>query len=140
LATAPIRTAITGKAADLRKVQLQVMRQDAVRGLRLGLRDRLVGLRQLLEIVDAGNQRVDIGLRDADPQHVQNDLGTLGIVLVPTVVQRLSRPGQCDGGDQPQLKAGCQRSVGERAMVVPGCLEADEDRRPIAARSSARRS
>jgi hypothetical protein len=91
------------------------MRQDAVPGLRLGLRDRLVGLRQLLEIVDAGNQRVDIGLRDADPQRVQNDLGTLGIVLVPTVVQRRSASLQVvshrgtqrhhlmEGGLQPPL-------------------------------------
>lgn len=99
-------------------------------GLRLRLRDRLVRLRQLLQVVDASGKRIDIGLCGADPQHVQDDLSILGIVLVPAVVQSLSRPGERNRGDQPQLEAGRKQSVGERAMVVAGRLEANEDRSP----------
>jgi hypothetical protein len=44
------------------------------------------------------------------------------------VVQSLSRPSERDRGDQPQLEAYRKQSVRERAMVVAGRFEADEDR------------
>ena len=64
----PVRPAVAGKTGDLRNVKGQVVGQDAVPGLRLGLRDSLVRLRQLLEVVDAGGQWIDVELRGADPQ------------------------------------------------------------------------
>ena len=66
------------------------MRQQPMPEFGLGFRDDLVGLRQLLDVVNAGPERVAVGLRSADPEHVQDDLGILRIVLVPAVVQRLS--------------------------------------------------
>lgn len=104
------------------------MSQDAVPGLRLGLLNRLVRFQQLLEIVDAGGQRINISLRRADPQHVQDDLCVFGIVFVPPVGQRFPGSGQRYRGDQPQLQACRQKPVSERAMIVAGRLEADEDR------------
>ncbi len=71
------------------------MGQDPMPGLGLHLGNNLVGLRQLLKIVDAGGERIDITLGSADAEHVQNYLRVLRIVLVPAVVQRLA--GSCQG-------------------------------------------
>ena len=124
----PVGAAVAGEAVDLGEVQRQVVGQDAMPGLGLGFRDRLVGLRQLLQIVDPGCERIDIALGGTDPEHVQDDLRVLRVVLVPAVVQRLAGAGQRDGGDQPQLEAGREQAIGERPMVVAGRLEADDDR------------
>ena len=105
-----------------------MVRLDAVQDLGLGLRDRLVGHRQLLDVVDPVRQRVVVGLGRPDPQHVQDDLGVLGVVLVPAVVQRLAGAGEGDGGDQPDVEAGLHQAPSQRAVVVPGRLEADGDR------------
>jgi hypothetical protein len=87
-----------------------------------------MGHRQFLDVVDPVSQRVVIGLGGADPQHVQDDLGVLGIVLVPAVVQGLARAGQGNRGDQPDVEAGLDQAPGERAVVVSGRLQADGDR------------
>ena len=55
-------------------------------GLGLGLGDDLVGLGQLLPIVDALTQRIIIALGGAHPQQVQHDLGIFGVVLIPSVM------------------------------------------------------
>ena len=70
-----------------------------------------MGLRELLQVVDTRGERVDVTLRRANPQHVQEDLRVLGVVLVPAVVQRLARPGERERGDEPQLKPGGQQPV-----------------------------
>jgi hypothetical protein len=41
-------------------------------------------------------QWIEIALSRPHPQHVKDDLGVLGIVFVPTVVQCLARPGERD--------------------------------------------
>ena len=46
-----------------------------------------MGLGQLLHIIYPDHQRVVIVLGGADPQHMQDHLGVLGIVLVRAVVQ-----------------------------------------------------
>ena len=56
--------------------------------------DRLMGLRDLLDVVEAGRERVMVVLRGPDPEHVQADLRVLGIVLVPAVVERLARASE----------------------------------------------
>src|SRR5690349_24240197 len=43
--------------SDLGKVEGQVVGQDAVEHLGLGFRDRLMGLRDLLDVVEAGRER-----------------------------------------------------------------------------------
>lgn len=99
-----------------------------------------MGFRQLLQIVDPGSQRVDVALRRADPQHVQDDLGILGVVLVPAVVQRLTRPGERDRRDEAQLEPRCQQPMCQRTMVIAHRLEPDDDGRPMAASCSAKPS
>ena len=54
----PIASAVMAKTADLGKVEGHVVGQDAVKHLGLGLRDRLMGLRDLLDVVEAGRERV----------------------------------------------------------------------------------
>ena len=90
----PVAAGVASEPLDLGKVQRQVMGQHAMPHLGLGPRDRFMGLRQLLQIVDAGPQRVVVDARRADPEHVQDHLGVLGIVLVPAVVQRLASAGE----------------------------------------------
>jgi hypothetical protein len=41
----------------------------------------------------------------AEPQHMQDDLRVLGIILVPAIVQGLTRPGHGERRDQPDLEA-----------------------------------
>ena len=77
-------------------IQWQVVSQQAMPELGLRLRDHLVRLRQLLDVVDAGEEGISVGLRGADLEHMQDDLRVLRIVLVPSVVQRLPRPRQRD--------------------------------------------
>ncbi len=85
------------EALHLGKVERQVVGLAPVQELSLGARDRLVGLRQFLDVVDAGRKRVVVGQRGADPQHMQDYLRILQVVLVPAMVQRLSRAGQSYG-------------------------------------------
>src|SRR5215210_8855163 len=47
----PIAAAVVAKTVDLGKVEWHVVGQDAVEHLGLGFRDRLMGLRDLLEVV-----------------------------------------------------------------------------------------
>jgi hypothetical protein len=95
---------------------------------RLGFRDHLVGHRQLLDVVDPVRQRVVVGLGRPDPQHVQDDLGVLGVVLVPAVVQGLAGAGQGNRRDRPDVEAGLHQAPGKRAVVVAGRLETDGHR------------
>ncbi len=95
LVNKPIAAAVSTKAIDLRKIQRQVVRQDTVLDLGLGPGDRFMCLRQLRHIVDAGPQRIMVDLRRLDPEHVQDHLRKLGIVLVPTVMQSFSCSGEC---------------------------------------------
>src|SRR3546814_7481414 len=74
-------------ALDIRKIQRQIMRQNPVPCLGLRLGNGFVCLRHLLQIVDARGQRIDIALGRADPQHMQDLLRVLGIILVPAIVQ-----------------------------------------------------
>src|SRR4051794_4374230 len=52
------KRSISGKkTVDLGEVEGQVVGQDAVEHLGLGFRDRLMGLRDLLDVVEAGRER-----------------------------------------------------------------------------------
>ena len=74
------------EAFDLREVKRQVVGLESVQDACLRLRDHLMGLRQLRYIVKPFGERVLVVLGQADPQHVQDDLRILGVILVPTVV------------------------------------------------------
>ena len=52
----PVTAAIASEALDLGKVQRQIVSEDPVLDLGLGLGDGLMGLRQLLHIVDPGDE------------------------------------------------------------------------------------
>jgi hypothetical protein len=71
------------------------MRLDAVQELGLGLGDRVMGLRQLLDVVDPVGERIVVALADAEPQHMKDDLGVLRVVLVPAIVKRLAGAREC---------------------------------------------
>ena len=103
------------------------MGQDPVPGLRFHPGDRLVGLREFLQVIDARGERVDVALRRTDPQHVEDDLRVLGVVLVPAIVQRLACSGERDRRDEAQLKPRRQQPVRQRAMVITRRLEPDDD-------------
>ncbi len=111
----PLAARAVEEALGLREVERKVVGLDAVQDLRLGPRDRLVGHRQLLDVVDPVRERVVVGLRRPDPQHVQDHLRVLGVVLVPAVVQRLAGAGQGHGRDQPDVEAGVDQAPGQGA-------------------------
>ena len=90
----PVAAGVVPEPLDFGEVERQVVGLQAMERLGLGLGHYLMGHRQLLNVVDPVHQRVVVRLGRPDPQHVQDDLGILGIVLVPAVVQRLPRPGQ----------------------------------------------
>src|SRR5688572_11472139 len=81
-------------------------------------------LGELLDVVNPGRERVMVVLGGADPEHVQNDLRVLGVVLVPAVVKRLAGARERQRGDQAHLEAGLDEPPGDRAMIVAGRLEA----------------
>ena len=87
-----------------------------------------MGLEQLLEVIDPGCQRIDVALGGSDPEHMQDDLRVLGIVLVPAVVQGLPGAGERHGRDQPLLEAGQEQAIGQPTAVVTCGVEADHDR------------
>lgn len=89
-----------------------------------------MGLGELLEVVEPGGQLILVVLGQADPKHVQDHLGVLGVVLVPAVVQGLPGPGQRHRGDQAQLDTGLDQTPDEGAVVVARRLEAGDDRTP----------
>lgn len=130
----PVGSAVASEAFNLREIERQVVGQDAMPCLRLSLGDRLVRFRHLLQVVDPGGERIDVSLGGANPQHVQDHLRILGIVLVPAIVQSLARSSQGNGRDQAQLEAGGQQAMRQRAMVVTSSLEADDDRTPDVAK------
>lgn len=101
------------EAIDLGKIQRQLVRQDTVLDLGLGPGDRFMCLRQFLHVVDAGPQRIMVELCRLHPEHVQDHVCILWIVLVPAIVQRFSCSGQRQRRYQPNLKtkAPCDRSV-----------------------------
>ena len=76
--------------------------------LGLGLGNHLMGLGQFLPVVDAVQQWIIVALGGADAQHVKYNLGVFGVILVPAVMQGLAGPGQGDGGNESQVKAGVQ--------------------------------
>ena len=88
------------------KVERQVVGQQAMPELCLGTRDHVVRLRQLLKIVQTTVARVAVDGRRADPEHVQDHLGILRIVLVPAVVEGLASAGECHARDQSGLEPG----------------------------------
>ncbi len=111
------------EAVCLGEVERQVMRQDAMPQFGLGACNHLVGLRQLLDVADAGNEGVVEDLDRADLQHVQDDLRVLRIVLVPAVVQGLPRSGERDRGDKLQVETGRPKSVHQGPVIVTCRLE-----------------
>ncbi len=102
------------------------MGQQPVPELGLGLRDNLVRLRQLLNVVDTGHEGIGVGLRGADPQHVQDHLRVLRIILVPTVVQRFSGPSQGNRGDEAQRESRLEQAECERPVIVARRLEGSD--------------
>jgi len=85
-------------------------------------------LRHLLQIIDASCQRINVALGGSNLQHVQDHLGIFGIVLVPAIVQRFTRAGQCGRRDQEQLETCAQQAVCQCPMIVACSLKADYNR------------
>lgn len=84
----------------------------------------------MLDVRSARRQWVAKELLGTYLQHVQDDLGVLGIVLISTFVQRFTRAGQSDRGVQLPLKSGLLiEMMLQRPMTVAGCFEPDPDRR-----------
>ncbi|PZX12363.1 hypothetical protein LX81_03621 [Palleronia aestuarii] len=75
-------------------------------------------LRQLLNVHRSDRQGIMKELDGADLQHVQDDLGVLRIILVPTVVQGLASSGETDRGDKLQVEPGLAEMVRQRPMIV----------------------
>lgn len=84
-----------------------------------------MGLRQLLDVGNAGRERIVEKPHCADLQHVQDDLGVLRVVLVPAVVQGFARPGQARRRGKLQFEHGLVEMVRQRSMIVAGRLKAD---------------
>ena len=85
------------EALDLGEIERQVVSQDPVERLGLHARDGVVGLGQLLDIVGARDQRIIVALNQTNPEHVQDDLRVLGIVLVPPIVERFTGASERHG-------------------------------------------
>jgi len=69
--------------------------------LGLGFGHDLVRLGKLLQVIDSCSKWILVDHRRTDTEHVQDDLRVLRIVLIPTVVQRLSGARQRHTGDEP---------------------------------------
>ena len=115
------------------KVQRQMVRHEAVLEPHLPQGDLLVGIGHLLQVLMPGHERIEIPLRRPVLQQMQNDLRVLRIVLVPRVVQGLSRAGDGNRRHQAEMKPGLPEDVGQRPMVVAGRLERDLARQVEAA-------
>jgi len=70
-------------------------------------------------------------LHSADLQHAQDDLGILGVVLVPTVVQGLACSGQGDRGHQLQVEPSDAEMIHQHAMIITCGLEPDPNRQSV---------
>lgn len=118
----PICPRTAAEALCLGKVKRQIVCKDAVPEFDLRTRDDLVGLRQLLDDRGSDDQWIVKELHGADLKHVQNDLGILWVVLIPTVMQSLARPSQTDRGDKLQLEPSLTKMVHQRAVTIAGRL------------------
>ena len=58
-------------------------------------------------------------------QHVQDDLGVFGIVLVPAIVQGRSYSSQSDGRDKLQVETGLAEMMRQSMLIIAGRLEPD---------------
>ena len=63
---------------------------------------------------------------------MQDDLGVLRIILVSTVVQGLTCPGETDGGDKLQVEPGPTEMVRQGAVIIAGRLKPDPNRQVVA--------
>ena len=81
-----------------------------------------------------------IELFGADPEHVQDDLRVLRIVLVPPVVQRFPGPGESDRRDQLGLEPGLRQVVRRATVVVARRLERHPDGTVVFGNNAVRRS
>ncbi len=82
------------EAFGLRKIQRQIMGQDAIPQLGLRARDDVVRFGQFLKIIRTAQHWVMVKLLVPDLHHMQDDLRILWVVLIPAFVQRLARAGQ----------------------------------------------
>ena len=81
------------------------MRQDVEPKFSLGFRDDVMGFKQLLNVVGAACQWAVLELHVPDLHHVQNNLGILGIIIVPAVMKE----GLCVCGPMtPQIPTSSQ--------------------------------
>lgn len=53
-------------------------------------------------------------------RNVQDDLGVLRIILVPAVVQSLSRSRQTDGGHELEVEPGLSEMVSQDTVIIAG--------------------
>ncbi len=124
----PVAARVASEPGCFGKVERQIVRQQSMPEFRLGLRNDLVRLRQFLDIVDARADRIEVGLRRADPEHVEDDLGVLRIVLVPAVMQSLPRSCERDRRNEAKLETCLKQTIRQRSVIVAGRFETREHR------------
>jgi hypothetical protein len=88
---------------------------------------------KLLRIDEIVCRRIMVVLHGADLEHVQDDPGVLRVVLVTALGERLAGPGEGERRDQAHLDTGFHQAMRQRPGVVPGRLQAGEDRTSILA-------
>lgn len=99
------------------------MGHDAVLNLDLPERDLIMCLGEFLEIVRAMHQRIVIPLRDPGFEQMQHDSRVFGVVLIPRVVDGITRARYGERRNQTQLDAALDQIISQWAMVIARSLK-----------------
>jgi hypothetical protein len=108
-----------------RPVQGEEMREQTMLDARPRECHLPIGLRDLLYIVPARDERIDVAHRHALLQDIENDTRLFRIMLVPRRIPRFATAGARQRGDKRHLKPSPHQPICERAMIHPLRLERD---------------
>lgn len=125
----PLRPGVGVVAFGLREIQREVMGHDAMLDLHLPKGDLVMSLDEFLQIVHGVHERIVIPLGHTGFEQMEQDLRVFGIVLVPGVVERITRPRHREGSNEAQLEAALAQIIGQAAMVVAHGFKPNENRR-----------
>jgi hypothetical protein len=112
---------------DLRKVQRQVVVEQAIGQAFARQRHLTIGLRQFLQVVMPGEQRFVIVLDQAVLQELQDHRRVLGVVLVPRIEHRFPVPRAGDGRHRDHREPLLEEAKRQRPMEIAGGLERHPD-------------
>jgi hypothetical protein len=96
--------------------------------LGFGPGDSFVGLGQFLHIIDAGRHWIMISLCGPNPEHVKDNLGIPGIILVPAIVKRFPCPGESHRRYETGLQPRLPKPPGDWSVIIAGCLKGANNR------------